>query len=842
MRRIDTPEMQAFETEHMEEVRRMAPECMVLLRNDGTLPLSEVGKVALYGNGARRTLKGGTGSGDVNVRHFVTVEEGLRNAGFEVTTGAWMDEYDRLVQESKAAFFQEIRRKADEIGANSLVMAMGQIAPEPQYELPLDGEGDTAIYVLARISGEGGDRHDVPGDIQLTQEEIRDILALNRTYRHFVLVLNTGGMLDLTPVDEVSCILLMGQPGISAGDALADVLTGKAYPSGKLTMSWMPIDAYPSTEGFGDPNDTVYREGIYVGYRYFDAARLKPEYPFGYGLGYTDFELSPGRITLDDGKVTVSAVVTNTGESAGREVVQVYYSAPEGKIDKPCQELAGYAKTPELLPGQSGEVTVTFGVRDMASYDTARCSWILEEGDYIIRVGSSSRDTHVIGTLRLDAEAVTEKVQHICNGDGVRDLALKRLPLTYEGEEQERAAAPVLGISAADIETLCPVYSAAPAEIPAGEVCTWDAVKAGSKSVEEFVAGLNEDQLAWLCIGEYKDTDDILEVVGNASKTVAGAAGETTSRLADLGVPVMVMADGPAGLRLGREYRVVDGVVKGSSSIEGDLLLVYTPEELQALAEAARPDEASAALPVYYQYCTAIPIGTGIAQSWNDDLARRCGDLVGEEMEIFGIQIWLAPALNIQRSPLCGRDFEYYSEDPYLSGSMAARITEGVQRHPGCAVTIKHFACNNQETNRFFSNSVVSERAMREIYLKGFEICVKQARPMFLMTSYNLINGEHACNSHDLQTAVLRDEWGFDGVVMTDWLVTGGMGAGGEKWPCASTAGNIKAGNDITMPGMTPDKDDIIRALHDASHPYALTKADLQQCAVRVLEKMLVLK
>ena len=267
-------------------------------------------------------------------------------------------------------------------------------------------------------------------------------------------------------------------------------------------------------------------------------------------------------------------------------------------------------------------------------------------------------------------------------------------------------------------------------------------------------------------------------------------------------------------------------------------MMVLSEEERAAMAAAASEEAGGE---TYYQYCTAIPIGTGLAQSWNEELVKQCGDLVGKEMEQFGTHVWLAPAMNIFRSPLCGRNFEYYSEDPLLSGSIAAAMTLGVQAHKGCATTIKHFACNNQETNRYFSNSRVSERALREIYLKGFEICVKHSQPHFIMTSYNLINGEHACNSKDIQTYTLRDDWGFAGVVMTDWLVTGGMGASGEKWPCASAAGNVKAGNDITMPGIPSDKNDMLKALEDPTHPYALSRAELQLSAKRVLEMILKL-
>ena len=325
--------------------------------------------------------------------------------------------------------------------------------------------------------------------------------------------------------------------------------------------------------------------------------------------------------------------------------------------------------------------------------------------------------------------------------------------------------------------------------------------------------------------------------------TRAGAAGETTHQLEELGTPVLVMADGPAGLRLAPTYKIVDGKAKATArSLPGELMALLTPEELQAMAEnAPKPSEEEMAAATNYQYCVAIPIGTGLAQSWNDDMVKECGDLIGEEMEMFGIHLWLAPAMNIYRSPLCGRNFEYYSEDPYLTGCIAAAVTDGVQVHKGCATTIKHYACNNQETNRYFSNSNVGERALREIYLKGFEICIKKSQPHFVMTSYNLINGEHACSTKDIQTATLRDEWGFAGVVMTDWLVTGGMGAGGEKWPCASCAGNVKAGNDITMPGIPSDKADILKALADDAHPYALSRAQLQLAAKRVLGMILKL-
>ena len=584
---------------------------------------------------------------------------------------------------------------------------------------------------------------------------------------------------------------------------------------------------------------TIIKTAIDAGYRYFDTVGTTPDYPFGYGMGYTTFVVEPKSFAADAGTVTVTAVVKNTGATAGKEVVQVYYSAPDGVLDRPYQELAGFAKTKELQPGEQEEVTVSFATESMAGYDMTRAAYILEAGVYYVRVGNSSRNTHIAGAIHLDAEAVVEQERNICGESGFTDLKPEKRGVTYVEEAKEKVSAVSVELSAAELKQVTHVYSELPRELPHGPACRWEEVVSGKKTMEEFVGGLTDDQLAYLCIGAYKECEDMMEVIGNASISVAGAAGETTQQLKELGTPTLVMADGPAGLRLSPTYECVDGTIRSTASNFGESFMMVLSEEERAAMAAAASEEASGE--TYYQYCTAIPIGTGLAQSWNEELVKQCGDLVGREMEQFGTHIWLAPAMNIFRSPLCGRNFEYYSEDPLLSGSIAAAMTLGVQAHKGCATTIKHFACNNQETNRYFSNSHVSERALREIYLKGFEICVKRSQPHFIMTSYNLINGEHACNSKDIQTYTLRDEWGFAGVVMTDWLVTGGMGATGEKWPCASAAGNVKAGNDITMPGIPSDKTDMLKALEDPTHPYALSRAELQLSAKRVLEMILKL-
>ena len=834
MIRIADGAVQPFEQEHIAKVRAIGPECVVLLKNEGVLPLGETRQIALYGSGARKTIKGGTGSGDVNVRHFVTIEEGLRNAGVEITSSSWLDAYDEVVAQAKAVWMQDLMEQAQAMGLNPIVAFMGKVMPEPEYELPLDAPGDTAVYVLSRISGEGSDRQPAAGDIDLTATEIRDILALNERYERFVLVLNVGGMVNLEPVAPVRSILLLSQLGTPTGDICADVLLGKASPSGKLAMTWAPIDRYASTKGFGDPNDTLYQDGIYVGYRYFDTAAVTPTYPFGYGLSYTTFEITPRGFAADETSVSVTAVVRNTGSRSGKESVQVYYSAPDGTLPKPYQELAGYEKTGEIAPGEEEIVTVSFATASMASYSEEKAAWILEEGDYVIRVGSSSLDTGICGAVRLDGTAVVSAVRNICPVSGLDEIALPTpaaQPLPSE--------VPTVCVQAAQIASEKITYRGEPQEIPAGGRVDWSQVKSGEASIDAFLGGLTDDELATVCIGNYDrvSSSDIMSVIGSACTLIAGGAGETTGQLQELHLDALSMTDGPAGIRVSTEYTLENGKPKSavsSLSLEG---METAAAESQAASSLQEPEQEDTH---YYQYCTAIPIGTALAQSFNPETARICGDLVGEEMEMFGAALWLAPALNIQRSPLCGRNFEYFSEDPLVSGKVAAAITRGVQSHKGCGTTIKHFAANNQETNRYTSNSVIGERALREIYLKGFEIAVKESAPEAIMTSYNLLNGEHACNSRDLLTAVLRDEWAYQGMVMTDWYVTTKMMYDPRSLhPEASAAGCVRAGNNVTMSGMPSDREDIEKALENAEHPYPLNRAYLQECAKPVLEEVL---
>lgn len=811
--------MQNYEIEHIKKVRKISPECMVLLKTDGTFPLKKAGKIAAYGNGVRNTIKGGTGSGDVNVRAYTTIEKGLENAGFTITTKGWLDQYEQIRAGAKKNFIAEKREQIKKEGISGLLACMGAVIHEPEYELPMDGDGDTAIYVLARNSGEGTDREVISGDFLLTETEKRDILTLVKKYPKFMLVLNVGGVVDLSPlVDEVPNILLLSQLGIATGDAFADVILGKAYPSGKLSSTWAKWEDFPHIGDFGMENDTQYREGICVGYRYFDSVGKEPMFPFGFGLSYTQFEQKNMEISSKGTNICVKVDVQNTGVFLGKEVVQLYVSKPERKLDQPYQELAAYKKTKELTPGETQKVELTFDMKEIGSFDTKDKTQVLEKGNYILHLGNSSRDHQTIGVVHLGEEVVLKWLHNVGGTVDFED---------FEPEKPIKAELPegciTMEVSANMFET---------------ESCIDRSPKLDMNAVA-LAKTLSDSELAYLCTGGFVDTGS-QSVIGNAGMQVAGAAGETTDRFAEQGVPVLVMADGPAGLRLSREYGVdEEGVYSIDNGSMGEILEMVPPEilgQIQAMFGTKEEKQERHGV-IHEQYCTAIPIGTALAQSWDEKVCEICGDIVGEEMERFGVHLWLAPALNIHRLPLCGRNFEYYSEDPLISGKMAAGITRGTQKHPGCGVTIKHFACNNQETNRFRSNSIVSQRALREIYLRGFELAVKEAAPYAVMSSYNLLNGEHTSQREDLLETVLRKEWGYAGIVMSDW-VTGGEELPSAKkriYPGARASGSIKAGNDIMMPGGRAHHGDLLNALKNKEHPYALTREDLEKCAARMI-------
>ncbi len=800
-----------------------ATQGMVLLENhDQALPLASGGKVALFGGGAARTVKGGTGSGDVNQRYTVSVWEGLKAAGYEVTTGDWLNAYEEACEKSEAEYTNDLEAN---IGFTEAEVTRADIAAASE------GGVDTAIYVISRISGESSDRTVTEGDYYLSETEQKNLERVADAFERVVVILNVGGVMDTGFFDEIDgldALLLMSQAGMEGGTALAQVLDGTVTPSGKLTDTWPKeyLD-YPSAEHFGandgDTRTEVYKEGIYVGYRYLDTFHVNPAYEFGYGLSYTDFDIQVDEVQADAQELAVTVTVTNTGEQySGREVVEIYVSAPDGMLEKPYQELAAYAKTDVLAPGESQTMTVVSLTPELSSYSEELAAWVLEAGTYLVRVGNSSRNTKVAAVLELDKTVVTQQVSHQLVPPGeVEEISKKGIqPYTYDKEEEEIAKAQVIQLDASSFETAINIspyedersiayvsdttqteYLAEnlpyePESIYHGAYkedvvyldgdfssATLRDVYDGKVSVEAFVSGLTVSQMADLVIGGNKLAGASGQSKGAASEnmkhasdsalaaaqalSVQGAAGETAGLyIEDKKIPNIILADGPAGLRLKQEYEDENG------------------QE-------------------YHQFCTAWPIGTMLAQTWDTKLIKEVGAAFGEELMEYGVTILLAPGMNIHRNALCGRNFEYYSEDPYLTGTMGIAQTLGIQSNPGIGACIKHFAANNQEANRRAENNLISERTFREIYLKGFEMAVKGAKPMTIMSSYNRNNGVPAGDDYDLLTDVLRGEWGFEGLVMTDW-------GGGASTPSIS----MHAGNDLIMAGKYVE-DITVRAFAD---------------------------
>ena len=542
-----------------------------------------------------------------------------------------------------------------------------------------------------------------------------------------------------------------------------------------------------------------------MGYRYFDTFQIPVRYGFGYGLSYTDFAITAGTVSVSDlgtmdPKVSVEVTVKNSGDTyAGKEVVQIYASCPQGKLVKEFRRLVGFGKTKLLAPGEEQQMRITFPLYQLASYSEDQAAWILEPGKYGIWVGNELNTSVLSGALELDQEAVMVQCENICplkeELNEIMPFARKvqARELAWHEELKAKGIAPV-AVKAADIPTEKVAYQQIPDVLPG---------KAG-----EIVEQMSEDQLVQMATGDPgKDQSNAL---GSAGISVPGSAAETPLVAAKepWNVASIALADGPAGLRLKKEYQVDDGRIVPTdflAALEGGF---FAEEQVKRGAS-------------YYQYCTAIPVGTLLAQTWNLEMVQELGEMIGHEMELFGVTLWLAPGMNIHRNPLCGRNFEYYSEDPLLAGMMAASMTLGVQKVPGCGTTIKHYACNNQEDNRMGSDSVLSARTLRELYLKGFEIAVKDAQPMSIMTSYNLINGVHAANCYDTCTKAARDEWGFAGAIMTDWTTTN-VQIQGE----CTAAGCMRAGNDMVMPGMEEDHENIRKELKEGT----LDIRELKRC------------
>ena len=773
--------------EHAALSRRAAREGMVLLKNEeGALPLRRGCRVALFGKATADYVKGGGGSGDVTVPYVRNLYDGLAEIlGPE------------SVYQGTVKFYRDYAAARYAEGWTPGMMA------EPPVPEALLREAraftDTAVISISRFSGEGWDRKspraritrkepvtgdtvsmsDVlfeKGDFYLSEAERSMVETVSRTFARTVVVLNTGGIMETACFRDnprVQAVLLAFQGGMEGGCAEAELLTGLYSPCGKLPDTWArDLDDYPGCADFYDSDDYVnYTEDIYVGYRYFETipgAREKVVYPFGFGLGYTRFSLSEESVEIGEEEAAARVLVTNTGDFPGREVVQVYFSAPQGKLGKPLKELAGYRKTRLLAPGESERVTVRFPLEQMASYDdlgkTARSAWVLEAGEYRFHIGTSVRDVREAAeTWVLPADRVTRRLtarmQPTCLPERLlADGSFEKLPTAPCNDFRAGALSPMKD----DEIHSTPEVRAVPriGDYGRGLKIRLQDVAEGRISLEDFTAALPMEDLAALLGGQ--PNVGLANTFGYGNNPVYG-------------IPNVMTADGPAGVRFHPETGVA---------------------------------------------ATAFPCATLLAASWDPELTYEVGAAAGLEAKENNIMVWLAPGVNIHRNPLCGRNFEYYSEDPLLAGRQAAGMVRGVQS-VRIAATPKHFALNNKETNRRDCDSRASERAIREIYLKQFEILVKEARPWSVMTSYNVINGHRASENRDLLTGILREEWGFDGMVTTDW------------WTLGEHYKEVAAGNDMKMATGFPDR------LLEAVKKGVLTREDMEKAARNILRLIL---
>ena len=785
-----------------------ACEAMVLLKNDGALPF-QTKKIALYGPGASMTIKGGTGSGEVNERCSISILDGLKDRGFEIMTSDWLETFAEDYTKKAEEYWKEKRRRMNILKLDSIIEIFkddfrrpsGPVITEADVE---KSDTDSCIYVVSRQAGEGGDRRAEKGDFFLTDEEQNAIRFCAEHYSRFVLVINAGSAMDMSFADQIpgiNAIVYICQLGTEGGHAFADLISGAVTPSGKLTDTWAKnYSDIPFANEYsylnGNLKEEYYKEGIYVGYRYFDTFGVTPAYPFGFGLSYTDFAVNTLGVQVNGCCVSVSAAVTNTGsEYSGKEVLQLYVSAPEQTLPKEYQTLAAFGKTPLLAPGQTENLTLTFDLRKIASYREADACFVLESGNYILRLGNSSRNTVIAGVLTLDREVVVSRHQNICPVQS----SFEELSAPKRAAVEIPAGMEPIAVDASAFETAEFTY-----ETPA---------ECDDPRVQAFLNGLSVKDMVEIVVG-------IANYGGKKRFDLPGSVGNTTSKLWDRGLANVALCDGPAGLRI-QKLSVVDK--------RGNIRPVELPMSmLEALPDFIKKfmvTDAEKGTPLY-QYATAFPVTNALAQTWNTDLMETVGKAVYEEMKEFGCTYWLAPAINIHRNPLCGRNFEYYSEDPRLTGLMAAALTRGVQQEDGFYVTVKHFACNNQEDNRNYVSSNVSERALREIYLRGFEETIREGGAKSVMTSYNRVNGVYSPNSYDLCTKVLRNEWGFDGVVMTDWLSTGGNKG--------DTALCMAVGNDLIMPGGVSYRAELLTGVKQGK----VREADLRRCCANVLKQI----
>ena len=670
-----------------------------------------------------------------------------------------------------------------------------------------------ALYVISRIAGEGKDRRLEPGDYYLSDAERADLQTLDESGLPVVLLLNAGGPVELTGLldgmQHLDAILQLSQLGQQGGQAVADVLLGRAVPEGKLTATWARrYDDIPCARAFGSLNGDVsqdtYRDGVYVGYRYFDSFGVRPLFAFGFGLSYTTFALRAAGLDVQPGRLAVQVEVANTGARfAGREVAQVYLSAPQGELPRERRRLAGFAKTRRLAPGETRTLTLEIPQKQLAAFHPEQNAWVVDAGLYGVWVGNSSDALRLCTPLEVDAAVTLERTHPICPPQHpIGELGAAPGAQDREADQWRQKVEYDL-----PVHKFVPVAPAAPA--PAAPL-------------------LAEGDLDSLVPLLYGNITAGASTLGSAGIRVPGSAGETSEALeASRQIPSLIMADGPAGLRLRQCYQAdrATGEVYGAGvlgSLENGFL-------------EAPPRHESA--DTYYQFCTAFPVGTALAQSWDPDLLAQVGRAVSREMDEFHVDLWLAPGMNIQRNPLCGRNFEYYSEDPLLTGTLAAAITAGVQESGRHGVTLKHFACNNQEFRRNDVEAVVSERALRELYLKGFELAVKEGGAYSVMTSYNPVNGFWSASNYDLLTTVLRGQWGYQGIVMTDWWAkSNDEGKPGER---TNTSAMVRGQNDLFMVVENAQQNSMQDNSAEGLRSGAVSRAEFQRSACNICRVLL---
>ncbi len=722
--------------------RMAAGECAVLLKNNNkALPLKGE-TVALFGMGAYDFLICGRGSGEIYTSYHKNFYDGIK-------------ENEKInIYEPISDIYNAIYLPAREDNKKDPNLYLEQPHVDEKDIKTASENCDVAIITISRVSGEGGDRTPTKGDYYLSDEETYLIDTVGKYFKKVVVVLNIGAVLDCSYFannKNVDAVLCIWQGGSEGGAAAADLLVGDVVPSGKTVDTFaMSYEDYPDASEFNkDKYGLDYTEDIFVGYRYFETFEGKKErvcYPFGFGLSYTEFATYNITADQNDGVITVDVDVKNIGEIAGREVVQVYYGAPQKVLGNPAKQLIAFGKTKSLKSNESQTLTLTFKVNDMASYDDLgkiqKSAFLLEAGNYDIFVGTSVRDSQKVFTYKVDTNTVTEQLTARC----VPHKLEKRLLASGEYELLPQNDTPMQYPEHSSIGGIAPEtqinFDKVPEEI----------------SLNDFMTQLTDDEL-------------ISMVIGKPGFGLCNTA--CFSGIDRLDIPKVPTTDGPAGVRL----RPQTGV-----------------------------------------FTTCFPSATALACSWDTELIEKVGLAAAMEAKENNFGVWLTPALNIHKDPMCGRNFEYFSEDPYLTGKVASAIVRGMQSIK-VAASVKHFACNNKETGRVLSDSRVSERALREVYLKGFRICVEESDPWTIMTAYNKINGTYAPENCDLITGILREEWGYNGVTTTDW------------WTLSDKVNAIKAGNDMIMPEAIKDMDRINSAFKSGE----LTRADLEQCVYRML-------